>query len=102
MCCSAAPIKRTAVERQVNIQIVFLFMLLLALSIGSTVGSSIRSVCDLSFDLRGVSDIHVVVFCPETMVLAGNHLIIGSGYVVIPFMKTLSDHSALIDSKGVH
>lgn len=41
---SAAPIKRTAVERQVNLQIVFLFVLLLALSIGSTVGSSIRSV----------------------------------------------------------
>jgi len=40
---SAAPIKRTAVERQVNVQIVFLFILLLALSIGSTIGSSIRS-----------------------------------------------------------
>jgi phospholipid-transporting ATPase len=36
--------KRTAVERQVNVQIVFLFILLLALSIGSTVGSSIRQV----------------------------------------------------------
>ena len=41
---SAAPIKRTAVERQVNVHIVFLFIFLLALSIGSTVGSSIRSV----------------------------------------------------------
>lgn len=40
---SAAPIKRTAVERQVNVQIVFLFILLLVLSIGSTVGSSIRT-----------------------------------------------------------
>ncbi|EKM80737.1 hypothetical protein AGABI1DRAFT_119321 [Agaricus bisporus var. burnettii JB137-S8] len=40
---TAAPIKRTAVERQVNIQIVFLFIILLALSIGSTIGSSIRS-----------------------------------------------------------
>jgi phospholipid-transporting ATPase len=40
----AAPIKRTAVERQVNVQIVFLFILLLSLSVGSTVGSSIRSV----------------------------------------------------------
>lgn len=39
---SAAPIKRTAVERQVNVQIVFLFILLLALSIGSTIGSSIQ------------------------------------------------------------
>ena len=41
---TAAPIKRTAVERQVNVQIVFLFMLLLGLSIGSTIGSSIRTV----------------------------------------------------------
>ncbi|KAJ7594628.1 calcium transporting ATPase [Mycena floridula] len=40
---TAAPIKRTALERQVNVQIVFLFILLLALSIGSTVGSSIRT-----------------------------------------------------------
>ncbi|KAF5351676.1 hypothetical protein D9756_007514 [Leucocoprinus leucothites] len=40
---TAAPIKRTAVERQVNVQIVFLFFFLLALSIGSTIGSSIRS-----------------------------------------------------------
>jgi phospholipid-transporting ATPase len=41
---TAAPIKRTAVEKQVNVQIVFLFVLLLALSIGSTIGSSIRTV----------------------------------------------------------
>lgn len=41
---SAAPIKRTAVERQVNVHILFLFGLLLALSLGSTIGSSIRTV----------------------------------------------------------
>lgn len=41
---TAAPIKRTAVERQVNVQIVFLFILLLGLSVGSTIGSSIRLV----------------------------------------------------------
>ncbi|KAF9564813.1 calcium transporting ATPase [Agrocybe pediades] len=40
---TAAPVKRTAVERQVNGQIVFLFILLLALSLGSTIGSSIRT-----------------------------------------------------------
>ncbi|KAI0827823.1 phospholipid-translocating P-type ATPase [Trametes gibbosa] len=40
---TAAPIKRTAVERQVNVHIVFLFIFLLALSIGSTIGSSIRT-----------------------------------------------------------
>ena len=44
----AAPIKRTAVERQVNIHIVFLFVFLLALSIGSTIGSSIRQVSKMS------------------------------------------------------
>ncbi|KAJ7782793.1 Ca-transporting ATPase [Mycena metata] len=38
-----APIKRTAVERQVNVQIVFLFIFLLALSIGSSIGGSIRA-----------------------------------------------------------
>ncbi|EMD33044.1 aminophospholipid-transporting P-type ATPase [Gelatoporia subvermispora B] len=40
---TAAPIKRTAVERQVNVQIVFLFVVLLALSIGSSIGASIRT-----------------------------------------------------------
>ena len=39
-----APVKRTAVERQVNKQILFLFLALIALSLASTVGSSIRSV----------------------------------------------------------
>lgn len=41
---SAAPVKRTAVERAVNLNIILLFFLLLALSAGSTVGSSIRTV----------------------------------------------------------
>ncbi|KZT04791.1 phospholipid-translocating P-type ATPase [Laetiporus sulphureus 93-53] len=40
---TAAPIKRTAVERQVNVHIIFLFMFLVALSLGSTIGSSIRT-----------------------------------------------------------
>ncbi|KAG8782134.1 hypothetical protein FRC12_021196 [Ceratobasidium sp. 428] len=39
---TAAPIKRTAVERQVNVQILFLFGVLLLLSLSSTIGSSIR------------------------------------------------------------
>jgi phospholipid-transporting ATPase len=41
---SAAPVKRTAVERQVNKQIFFLFLALIALSLASTIGSGIRSV----------------------------------------------------------
>ncbi|EIW80800.1 aminophospholipid-transporting P-type ATPase [Coniophora puteana RWD-64-598 SS2] len=40
---TAAPIKRTAVEKQVNVQIVFLFVFLLALSVGSTIGASINT-----------------------------------------------------------
>ncbi|PLW36136.1 hypothetical protein PCANC_16682 [Puccinia coronata f. sp. avenae] len=40
---TAAPIKRTAVERMVNVQIVFLFIILLVLSVGSSIGSFIRT-----------------------------------------------------------
>lgn len=64
----AAPIKRTAVEHQVNLQIVFLFILLLALSVGSTIGSSIRTWFfsssqwylfeSTSLSGRGESDVH--------------------------------------------
>lgn len=41
---SDAPFKRTAVERQVNMQILYLFILLLILSLVSTIGSSLRTV----------------------------------------------------------
>lgn len=41
---SDAPVKRTAVERQVNMQILYLFVLLLILSLVTTIGNSIRSV----------------------------------------------------------
>ena len=58
---TAAPIKRTAVERQVNVQIVFLFMLLLALSLGSTVGSSIRTASILCWKNCPIAD--CVVIC---------------------------------------
>ncbi|EPQ26729.1 uncharacterized protein PFL1_05708 [Pseudozyma flocculosa PF-1] len=40
---TAAPIKRTAVERQVNVQILLLFILLLALSIASSIGAIVRN-----------------------------------------------------------
>ncbi|KAI9622322.1 hypothetical protein KEM48_007335 [Puccinia striiformis f. sp. tritici PST-130] len=40
---TATPIKRTAVERMVNVQIVFLFVILLVLSVGSAIGSFIRT-----------------------------------------------------------
>lgn len=41
--CRATPIKRTAVERMVNVQIIFLFGILLVLSFGSSIGSLIRT-----------------------------------------------------------
>ena len=40
---TATPIKRTKVERQVNTHILFLFAVLMALSVGSSVGDAIRS-----------------------------------------------------------
>jgi phospholipid-transporting ATPase len=43
---SDAPIKRTAVERQVNMQILYLFILLMILSLISTIGNCIRTVSD--------------------------------------------------------
>ncbi|KAI9568621.1 hypothetical protein HD554DRAFT_2096763 [Boletus coccyginus] len=40
---TAAPIKRTAVEKQVNVHIIFLFGFLLALSVRSTIGASVNT-----------------------------------------------------------
>lgn len=40
---SDAPVKRTAVEKQVNKQILFLFILMLIMSVVSAIGSSIRT-----------------------------------------------------------
>lgn len=44
---SAAPIKRTAVERMVNIQIIFLFGILIALCLVSCIGQTLK---DYVFD----------------------------------------------------
>jgi hypothetical protein len=67
----------------VNTQIVFLFILLLALSIGSTIGASIRSV---SADLVTVLHIEVnqrylVVLRFKAVVSYGNDLPRGTKYV---------------------
>jgi len=40
---TAAPIKRTALEKNVNLQIIFLFAVLIALSLISTVGQVIKN-----------------------------------------------------------
>jgi magnesium-transporting ATPase (P-type) len=48
---TAAPIKRTKVERQVNVHIVFLFIILIILCLISSIGSMIRSVSPLRFSL---------------------------------------------------
>ena len=39
----AAPIKRTAMERMVNVQILFLLGILLALSVGCAIGATVRN-----------------------------------------------------------
>jgi len=67
----------------VNTQIVFLFILLLALSIGSTVGASIRSVsADLVIALHvEVNQRYLVVFRFKAMVSYGNDLPGGTKYV---------------------
>jgi phospholipid-transporting ATPase len=41
---TSAPIKRTKVERQVNVHIIFLFVVLLLLSLASSIGSAVRTV----------------------------------------------------------
>nr|XP_019046460.1 phospholipid-transporting ATPase [Kwoniella bestiolae CBS 10118]OCF25390.1 phospholipid-transporting ATPase [Kwoniella bestiolae CBS 10118] len=53
-----APVKRTAVERQVNRQILYLFVLLLILSLVSTIGGSIRTAFfnNKSWYLRSLTD----------------------------------------------
>jgi len=66
---TAAPIKRTAVERQVNVQIVFLFVMLLALSLGSTIGSSIRTVSNPALFWKGRADDARVVVLFEPAVV---------------------------------
>ena len=66
-----------------NTQIVFLFILLLALSIGSTIGASIRSVsADLVIELHVEVDRHyLVVFRFKAMVSYGNDLPGGTRFV---------------------
>ena len=66
-----------------NTQIVFLFILLLALSIGSAVGASIRSVsAHLVTALHiDVNRSHLVVFRFKAMVSYGNDLPGGTKYV---------------------
>ncbi|KAI0752977.1 phospholipid-translocating P-type ATPase [Daedaleopsis nitida] len=90
---TAAPIKRTAVERQVNIHIVFLFVFLLALSIGSTIGSSIRSwfFSSAQWYLLEQSSItgRGAEFCPDilTFIILYNNLIPISLIVTMEVVK---------------
>ncbi|KAF9240395.1 Ca-transporting ATPase [Melanogaster broomeanus] len=85
---TAAPIKRTAVEKQVNVHIIFLFGFLLALSIGSTVGASINSVIS-----NGISSsqIHILTF-----IILYNNLIPISLIVTMEVVKF--QQAALINS----
>lgn len=51
---SATPIKRTSVEKMVNIQIIFLFCILLTMSLACSIGFFIRavSICNIYLFLR--------------------------------------------------
>lgn len=71
-------------ERQVNIHIVFLFVFLLALSIGSTIGSSIRSVGAHSLASYGSSQLWQWFFSNAQWYLLEQVSITGRGkYAII-------------------
>ena len=68
---SEAPVKRTAVERQVNRQILYLFVFLLILSLVSTIGSSIREVGLTAPSTCGADDLQWV-FSKQDWYLRGD------------------------------
>lgn len=90
---TAAPIKRTAVEKQVNILILLLFVLLLGLSIGSSIGSTVRNSAYagemqyllLEDDSKGKARIFVEDIL--TFIIAYNNLIPISLIVTIEVIK---------------
>ncbi|KAK0567605.1 aminophospholipid translocase [Tilletia horrida] len=90
---TATPIKRTAVERQVNILILLLFVLLMALSIASAIGSIVRNTAFanemqyllLDFDPKGKARIFIEDIL--TFVIAYNNLIPISLIVTMEVIK---------------
>jgi len=90
---TATPIKRTAVERQVNTLILLLFILLMALSIASAIGSIVRNTAFskemqyllLDFDPKGKARIFVEDIL--TFVIAYNNLIPISLIVTMEVIK---------------
>lgn len=99
---TSAPIKRTAVEREVNYQILLLFILLLILSIASSIGAIVRntafsdemSYLYLSDDARGKARVFVEDIL--TFVIAYNNLIPISLIVTMEVVKY--QQSVLINS----
>lgn len=65
---TATPIKRTKVERQVNIHIIFLFAVLLALSLASSIGDAVRSVSRCTHLFLRLLISSIVAFLQSTMV----------------------------------
>ncbi|KAG8883990.1 hypothetical protein FRB97_005434 [Tulasnella sp. 331] len=90
---TATPVKRTAVEKQVNVQIVFLFILLIVLSLISTVGASIRSWFfsnqEWYLDVSGGFANKVTIFVEDilTFVILYNNLIPISLIVTMEVVK---------------
>jgi phospholipid-transporting ATPase len=90
---TAAPIKRTAVEKMVNVQILLLFILLMALSIASSIGSIIRntsfagSMQYLLLADEGRNNARIFVEDVLTFIIAYNNLIHISLIVTIEVIK---------------
>lgn len=90
---TAAPIKRTAVEKQVNVQILFLFILLLALSIASSIGAIVRNTAYASemkyllLNEQGKGKARQFIEDILTFVIAYNNLIPISLIVTVEVVK---------------
>lgn len=90
---TAAPIKRTAVEKQVNVQILLLFILLLALSVASSIGAIVRNTAYASemkyllLNQEGKGKARQFVEDILTFVIAYNNLIPISLIVTVEVVK---------------
>ncbi|SCV68524.1 BQ2448_645 [Microbotryum intermedium] len=98
---TAAPIKRTAMERMVNVQILFLLAILMALSIACAIGSTLRnhiSAGQMWYLMLGERPISARVFIEDvlTFVLTLNNLIPISLIVTMEVVKF--QQAALINS----
>ncbi|GAO48796.1 phospholipid-translocating P-type ATPase [Saitoella complicata NRRL Y-17804] len=97
---TATPIKRTAVEKMVNIQIVFLFSILIVLSLVSSIGSTVKEFVhgdSLSYlELAGVNQVGSFFLDILTFWILYSNLVPISLFVTIELVKYYQ--AFLIDS----